>query len=142
MARGELGSGYQAALRDSWASGRGRQALLSPPRPGPLWLAAAKASPSMTPKYWLQMRRVGTQRGGREWGAGHLPGPPFSPYQGVFSIPTIVDFSSVRSKAPISVKAFKIHKGPQPTCSIRFLLEMLPSCGFPASSPSFPTLHA
>lgn len=121
--RGQLGSGYQAALRDSWASGRGRQALLSPPWPGLLWLAAAKASPSMTAKYWLQMRRAGTQRGGREWGVGHLPGPPFSPCQGVFSIPTVVDFFSVRSKVPTSVKACKIHKGPQPAN----LLHQIPS---------------
>ena len=34
MARGELSSGYQAACRDSWASGRGRLALRSPPWPG------------------------------------------------------------------------------------------------------------
>lgn len=79
--------------------------------------ALARSCQSITQhdaKYWLQMRRAGTQRGGREWGVGHLPGPPFSPYQGVFSIPTIVDFFSVRSKVPISVKVFKIHKGPQP----------------------------
>lgn len=43
MARGELGSGYQAACRDSWASGRGRLALRSPPWPGLLQPVATKA---------------------------------------------------------------------------------------------------
>lgn len=80
-----------------------------------------------------RMRRLGAQRGGWEQtGVGSTyQGLPFHHSKEFCSIQTIVGFFSIKSKIPFSIKVFKIHKGPQPICSlgrkIRFFLEMLPS---------------
>ena len=123
--------------------------LTSVARPAPACSRQSKgreciSSPNMTPGVMVtdgfsrrgRMRKVeaGGKWGRRGWewtgrGKGHLSRPPFSWYQRVFFIQTIVDFFSIRSKISSSVKAFKIHKGPQPACSFgrntRFLLEVL-----------------
>ena len=52
-----------------------------------------------------------------EWGGGHLPRPPFSGYQRVFFIQTIVGFFSIRSKISSSVRHLRFirdHSQPVP----------------------------
>lgn len=121
VASDESGSGYQPAWHDSRALGRDRRGLLSPPWPGLLQHAAARAKGEKRASSWIWHPRNGykwlfkkgggSERGMEQVGWWAPTKASFSLHRRVFSLSKQLWISFLFGQQIfISVKVFKNHK--------------------------------